>query len=360
MRLVEQGKLDLDEDVSTYLGYKLRNPNYPDIAITTRMLLSHTSSLRDGSLYSIPPEYSLREFFFPDGKFWLDGEHFADTEDGVACKPGEYFCYCNLNFALVGTIIEQLSGQRFDIYMKQNVLEPMGIKASYNPGDFDAEELDNIATLYQKMNKNVWNVNGPYIAQIDDYRNGETADRDKVVVTNPVLQAENGDLVASVKDYKVGTNGSLFSPQGGLRVSPNEMKVLIEMFLNDGKVNGKQILTKKSVDEMFTPVWTYNDETKNGHTSGLFYSYGLGIQTMSSTHYDRLLKDRDVVLAGHFGEAYGLLAGMFMDRSTGTVIYYAMTGMGSPEDENYGEYSGMYKWEEKFCTALLNDLFPEL
>ena len=235
-----------------------------------------------------------------------------------------------------------------------------GIKASYNPGDFDAEELDNIATLYQKMNKNVWNVNGPYIAQIDDYRNGETADRDKVVVTNPVLQAENGDLVASVKDYKVGTNGSLFSPQGGLRVSPNEMKVLIEMFLNDGKVNGKQILTKKSVDEMFTPVWTYNDETKNGHTSGLFYSYGLGIQTMSSTHYDRLLKDRDVVLAGHFGEAYGLLAGMFMDRSTGTVIYYAMTGMGSPEDENYGEYSGMYKWEEKFCTALLNDLFPEL
>lgn len=360
MRLVEQGKLDLDEDVSTYLGYKLRNPNYPDIAITTRMLLSHTSSLRDGSLYSIPPEYSLREFFFPDGKFWLDGEHFADTEDGVACKPGEYFCYCNLNFALVGTIIEQLSGQRFDIYMKQNVLEPMGIKASYNPGDFDAEELDNIATLYQKMNKNVWNVNGPYIAQIDDYRNGETADRDKVVVTNPVLQAENGDLVASVKDYKVGTNGSLFSPQGGLRVSPNEMKTLIEMFLNDGKVNGKQILTKKSVDEMFTPVWTYNDETKNGHTSGLFYSYGLGIQTMSSTHYDRLLKDRDVVLAGHFGEAYGLLAGMFMDRSTGTVIYYAMTGMGSPEDENYGEYSGMYKWEEKFCTALLNDLFPEL
>ena len=360
MRLVEQGKLDLDEDVSTYLGYKLRNPNYPDIAITTRMLLSHTSSLRDGSLYSIPPEYSLREFFFPDGKFWLDGEHFADTEDGVACKPGEYFCYCNLNFALVGTIIEQLSGQRFDIYMKQNVLEPMGIKASYNPGDFDAEELDNIATLYQKMNKNVWNVNGPYIAQIDDYRNGETADRDKVVVTNPVLQAENGDLVASVKDYKVGTNGSLFSPQGGLRVSPNVMKTLIEMFLNDGKVNGKQILTKESVNEMFTPVWTYNDETKNGHTSGLFYSYGLGIQTMSSTHYDRLLKDRDVVLAGHFGEAYGLLAGMFMDRSTGTVIYYAMTGMGSPEDENYGEYSGMYKWEEKFCTALLNDLFPEL
>ena len=44
MRLVEQGKLDLDRDVSDYLGFTLRNPNYPDKAITTRMLLSHTSS----------------------------------------------------------------------------------------------------------------------------------------------------------------------------------------------------------------------------------------------------------------------------------------------------------------------------
>ena len=43
MRLVEQGKLDLDRDVSDYLGFTLRNPNYPDKAITTRMLLSHTS-----------------------------------------------------------------------------------------------------------------------------------------------------------------------------------------------------------------------------------------------------------------------------------------------------------------------------
>lgn len=45
MRLVEQGTLDLDRDVSDYLGFTLRNPNYPDQAITTRMLLSHTSSI---------------------------------------------------------------------------------------------------------------------------------------------------------------------------------------------------------------------------------------------------------------------------------------------------------------------------
>ena len=37
-----------------------------------------------------------------------------------------------------------------------------------------------------------------------------------------------------------------------------------------------------------------------------------------------------------------------------------MNGMGGPEAENGGTYSSMYRWEEKFCTALLDNLFPEL
>lgn len=69
---------------------------------------------------------------------------------------------------------------------------------------------------------------------------------------------------------------------------------------------------------------------------------------------------RKISLSGHFGEAYGLLAGFFLDRETGTAIYYAMTGQGSEDAQNAGEYSGMYKWEEMFCTALLDNLFPDL
>ncbi|MBA3835442.1 MAG: beta-lactamase family protein, partial [Sphingomonas sp.] len=51
MRLVEQSRLDLDSDVSTRLGWRLRNPAFPDRPITLRMLLSHTSSVRDGIDY---------------------------------------------------------------------------------------------------------------------------------------------------------------------------------------------------------------------------------------------------------------------------------------------------------------------
>ena len=47
MQLVERGKLNLDEDVSSYLGFELRNPKFPAVPITARMLASHTSSLRD-------------------------------------------------------------------------------------------------------------------------------------------------------------------------------------------------------------------------------------------------------------------------------------------------------------------------
>ncbi len=360
MMLVEQGKLDLDKDVSEYLGFTLRNPNYPDKVITPRLLMSHTSSIQDGSIYSIPPEYSIKEFFTPEGKYWLDGEHFENSNDGVDRSPGNWFHYCNLNYGILGTIIERITGQRFDVYMKKNVLEPMGLKASYNPGDFDAEEIKNVAVLYQKQTDGVWNVDGPYIPQIDDYR-GVTQDPNKVLITNPDLQ--NEVTLADLSNYEIGTNGCLFSPQGGLRVSPEEMKVLIEMFLNDGKVNGKQIISKESVDAMFTPTFLANPDQSNGNTyGGLMCRYGFAIQEMSGEFEggDCLLKDRKVSLFGHFGEAYGLLAGMFMDRDTGTVIYYAMTGMGGPEEENYGEYSGMYKWEEKFCTALLDNLFPEL
>ena len=52
MQLVEQNLLDLDADISTILGYSVQNPNNPTVPITTRMLLSHTSTIIDGTTYS--------------------------------------------------------------------------------------------------------------------------------------------------------------------------------------------------------------------------------------------------------------------------------------------------------------------
>jgi CubicO group peptidase (beta-lactamase class C family) len=63
--------------------------------------------------------------------------------------PGTYFTYSNINFGLMGTLVERLSNMRFDIYMKKNVFDPMGLKASYFLWDL-AAEVNDIAILYRK------------------------------------------------------------------------------------------------------------------------------------------------------------------------------------------------------------------
>ena len=101
MQLVQEGKIQLDEDISHYLGYSLRNPNAPTVPITVRMLLSHTSSLRDGRTYSLPP--SVHSGLFQTGHELLPSSHFASKWQ----QPGTYFTYANINYGVLGTIIEK-------------------------------------------------------------------------------------------------------------------------------------------------------------------------------------------------------------------------------------------------------------
>ncbi|WP_200888656.1 serine hydrolase domain-containing protein, partial [Staphylococcus aureus] len=69
MRLVEQGRLDLDADVSRWLGWKLRNPAFPDAPISLRLLLSHRSSLTDRVDYVLPLDADMRAVL-QDPKAW--------------------------------------------------------------------------------------------------------------------------------------------------------------------------------------------------------------------------------------------------------------------------------------------------
>lgn len=246
MQLVDDGKIRLDQDVSEILGFPLRNPNYPDTPITVRMLLSHTSSLRDGKLYAIPPEYSVREFFVKDGKFYENGDHFAPA--GQA--PREYFKYSNINYGLLGTIIEKVTGERFDLYQKKHILKDLDIKADYTVGNLSKSAFRDLGVIYQKNNNGKWDEKGPWIPQIDDYQ-GKQPPKDQVKVQNP----DHRDLDAfySLKDYQPGTNATFFSPQGGLRISYDELGHALQMILNNGKYKGKQVLRPGALREMMTP-----------------------------------------------------------------------------------------------------------
>jgi CubicO group peptidase (beta-lactamase class C family) len=148
MTLVEQGLVSLETNLDDILHYKIRNPYYPTTPIKIRHILSHTSSFQDGPFYddfltdtyhnlNVPTIY---DYLFPTGNYY-------SSDNYVPKKPGTYFQYCNFNFGLMGTILEILTNTRFDIYVRNTILIPMGItEASFNVADLP--DISKLATLY--------------------------------------------------------------------------------------------------------------------------------------------------------------------------------------------------------------------
>ena len=166
LRLVEEGRVTLDADVSNWLGFTLRNPHFPDQPITLRHLLSHNASLRDDAGYSWGADRALKDILVPGAAHYGDGKMWS-----ARAPAGAYFTYCNLNWAVIGTLMERVSGERFDRLMKRLVLDPLGLRGGYNPSALAADDVANIATLYRKQDPEteVWDPNGPWIAQVDDF-----------------------------------------------------------------------------------------------------------------------------------------------------------------------------------------------
>lgn len=113
MKLYEQGKFKLDDDVSQALGFQLRHPLYSDVVITYRMILSHQSGLGESNQYNdfITTTYNMQSTPFPEVKELLQpGGKWYSTASFTNKKPGTYFSYSNINFGLVGILIEAHSG----------------------------------------------------------------------------------------------------------------------------------------------------------------------------------------------------------------------------------------------------------
>ena len=332
-QLIEQGRIDPNADVSQYLGFLLRNPHYPDTPITVKMLLSHTSSIRDGGVpgsYNIPYGHPISEFFTEGAPHYMPRCWAPAAE-----APGVFFAYCNMNYCLLGTVIEQVSGQRFDRYMTDHIFAPMGLSCSFHVAGMPREVQAQVGTLYRKLASTgeYDPENGTWIPQCDDFSQGYPQE--------------------DYPDYVPGTNGSLFGPMGSLRISVVELCKLMLLFCQGGTSNGAQILRPETVEAMFTPVWTYDPLLKNGDTYlGMMNCYGMGPHIFTNREMaDRIVKDQLLPFAGHTADAYGLLGGMLFDRKKGNGIVYIAAGTGSDKEQYFGNYSTFYGWEESLLTA---------
>lgn len=261
LQLVEQGKLSLDDDVGDLLGFAVRNPRFPDRAITLEMLLTHTSSITDSQRY-----HSL-DIINPDiNASWA--ESYSDH------APGAHYQYSNLGYNMAGAIVEQASGQRFDRYVGEHVLEPLGLYGGHWP---DALDADRIAQIYR-------------------YHDGEG------FVRSDAAYALLGERL---EDYRLGYSAPVFSPTGGVKISAPDLARYMLMHMNHGEWAGARVLSPEHAHLMQTPAVRIDDDA----------SYGLALRI------DRGLVP-GVTLVGHTGSAYGLYSSMFFDveRKYGFVV----------------------------------------
>jgi CubicO group peptidase (beta-lactamase class C family) len=298
LRLVDTGKLNLDRDVSDYLGYRLRNPSFPDNVITLRLLLSHQSSLLDGiDRYIIPLGETLQQRL-TEPALW-DGAH----------APGSgWFHYTNLNFPVVASVMERVTGERFDHLTQRLVLRPLRLDACFNWSGCSASAPGRAVVLYRAT--------------------GEVAKDDLHGLPPPCMIVPASDGSCELSRYVPGSNGAMFSPQGGLRISMRDLAKVGQLLAR----RGRGFLSRRSFAELTSVQWRFNGTNglgEDGTASGFFCAYGLAVQTVGlggSGCHDNLFGDGRRRL-GHAGDAYGLKSGLWIDPKSGKGLAFFTTAV---------------------------------
>ena len=219
LQLAEEGNFTLDDDVSAFLPFALRNPSHPDEPITFRMLLSHHASLAAESAHFFPTFYfrpydlaELESFLVPDRPdyvptYWLDA------------RPGERIEYANIGFEVLAYLVERISGQSFANYVSGAIFEPLGMTKS----TFSAAAATEPAV--------------PYMTFLG--------------------------IPIALGHYEMGSLGA-----GGIRTTLSDLARFVMALMNEGNLEGTRILGPEMVAEMQTVQYP-------GHlTQG--FEYGLG------------------------------------------------------------------------------------
>jgi CubicO group peptidase (beta-lactamase class C family) len=144
--------------------------------------------------------------------------------------------------------------------------------------------------------------------------------------------------------YVPGSNATVFSPQGGLRISCDDLGVLMQMLLNGGRHRGQVLLSENAIRLLSEEQWRYEPQAPNGDTlEEAMVSWALGPQRFTDRsgpgpgRGDRLVEGGGFRGWGHLGDAYGLLGTFALDpiRRHGLIVL-----LGSPSRSPYGPKLG--------------------
>ena len=256
--LREDGIIDLDADISDYWGVKVKNPKYPNMPITVRGMLTHTSSIVNAG------DSTSRAYSSVKSK--LQGSGFSGA------VPGDigYWAYNNYAFGVLGMTLELAADRVVDDILDEKLYAPMDIDAAFGSGDLKNTDL--LATIYRA--------------------NGEVG-RD--VSKSKALHAPTTP----------GESGSYFA--GGLTASAYDVAKLIAMLANDGMYEGVQLMQPESVSEMESRIETpvpggsyqalpmrYWPELYG--REGIYFHTGSAYGVFNAATYDPATRDGVVVL----------------------------------------------------------------
>ncbi len=200
MQLVEQGKLDLDTDVNSYLDFQIR-PAFGK-PITLRNLMTHTGGF----------EENVRDVLFVDSNRKLTlGQYLKDNQPNRLYPPGTVPAYSNYGVGLAGYIVGRSSGLGFEQYVQQHLFAPLGMTHS----SFDEPLPAGIVTSqgYSKT--------------------------DKPALGFEIFQP---------------------APAGGVSSSAADMGRLAQALLNGGEIDGHRILKPETVRAMWMPQYRASDQ----------------------------------------------------------------------------------------------------
>jgi CubicO group peptidase (beta-lactamase class C family) len=212
LQLFDQGFFDLDDDVNDFLPFQLRNPNFPNKSITFRMLLSHSSSLRDAKSYWNVEFYNRGGPPFSNyPSQWLKtvllsgGDNFNSEYWNDEYSPGEKGFYANINFDVIGYLVELIANEPFHEYCTNHIFQPLEMhNTSFNLSTISINEL---AVPYNWDNEN--NQYEPNHNQVH-----------------------------------------IHYPAGGIFSTVNDLSHFMLAHMNQGVYNGTRILKESTIDEI--------------------------------------------------------------------------------------------------------------
>ena len=288
LKLMEEGKLDIEEDISNIFGFPIRNPKFPDKIITTKMLMLHTSSITDG-YDDENPEYDNIEKGYNGvngKKYNVDLEDLLyNTDSKFYSKntysnyiPGSKFIYSNFGTGILACVVEKCSGRYFVDYVMQEFFLPLGLDAS-----FRADRI------------------------IKKDKISDTFYVDRKTKEFKIMRTAKSFVENAYNYYELGNN--FRGPAGGLFISMQDLSKIMLVLMNDGMYEDIKILNKDTVDYMLEMHYLGPDQDY----------LAKGLQLKFIDFYNKLLK-------GHTGSAYGVSSYMFFNKEANTGICFIANG----------------------------------